>query len=79
MKKTLKIKLILMLLISMLLLITYKTYQKLKANQLPSTTTSVSYVQRYVDKNVSDSTEAINLIKHDSAIQEKNVTQLFEW
>lgn len=71
MKKTLKIKLILMLLISMLLLITYKTYQKLKADQLPSTTTSVSYVQRYVDKNVSDSTEAINLIKHDSAIQEK--------
>lgn len=72
MKKTLKIKLILILLISMLLLVTYKTYQKLKADQLPSTTTSVSCMQRYVDKDVSDSTEAINLIKHDSTIQEKN-------
>ena len=71
MKKTMKIKLILILLISLLLLAIYKTYQKLKINQLPSMTTSVSCVHRYVDKNVFDSTEAINLIKHDSTIQEK--------
>ena len=72
MKKTLKIRLILMLLISLLLLMTYKIYQKLKMEQLPFRTTSVSCMQRYVDKDVTDINEAISLIKSDSDIQEKN-------
>ncbi len=61
-----------MLLISLLLLMTYKIYQKLKIEQLPFKTTSVSCMQRYADKDVTDINEAISLIKSDSDIQEKN-------
>lgn len=78
MKKTIKIRLIIIILISSLLLTTYRIYQKCPNNQISFKTTSVSTTQRYIDKDVSNVNEAINLIKSDSKIQEKNCNNIIK-